>query len=59
MCDEYDFDVEDIDLIPVRFGDIDVRTLNCRLLCKTLYIIVLGYESKKKYLGFVVRKNWQ
>jgi hypothetical protein len=40
MCDKYDFDVEDIDLVPIKFGDIDVSartdkgviTLNWKLL---------------------------
>ena len=40
MCDKYNFDIDDIDLIPVKFGDIDVSattnqgviTLNWRLL---------------------------
>ena len=40
ICDKYDFDIEDLDLIPVKFDDIDVSaktdkgvvTLNFRLL---------------------------
>lgn len=40
ICDKYDFDIEDLDLIPVKFDDIDVSaktdkgvvTLNYRLL---------------------------
>lgn len=40
MCDKYKFDIEDIDLIPIKFGDIDISartdkgviTLNWKLL---------------------------
>ncbi len=40
VCDKYDFDIEDIDLVPVKFDDIDVSartdrgviTLNWKLL---------------------------
>lgn len=51
ICDKYNFDIEDIDLIPVKFDDIDVSartdkgvvTLNWRLLEDGDFFKNVGY----------------
>lgn len=51
ICAKYDFDIDDLDLIPVKFGDIDVSaktdkgviTLNFNLLSKENISQIPGY----------------
>ncbi len=51
ICDKYDFDIEDLDLIPVKFDDIDVSaktdkgvvTLNLQLLEDGNFFKNIGY----------------
>src|SRR5690606_23192817 len=53
MCDEYDFDVEDIDLIPVKFDDIDVSARTDK------GVIILNWKllEQKDMLGHLLHET--